>query len=191
MTITETQKQTAIDAINELCASQLEHETTHQDAGENYAYLVGESWCNQKTLDMVQSFNEEKRDHSVTDHFAADSYKSQWELLGVDKRWKDIEPDVLADLTLEWALDMVPGSIYGPFGNDCIVLDSFGVGEIEVPLDHLGIDAITMDLIRESCDAYISGNDYAYIATDAVWDAVVNVEALNTEIEQYITSMES
>jgi hypothetical protein len=47
-----------------------------------------------------------------------------------------------------------------------------------------------MDLIRESCDAYISGNDYAYIATDAVWFAVVNVEALNIEIEQYIDSME-
>ena len=191
MTITETQKQAAIDAINELCESQLEYETSHQDAGENYVQLVGESWCNQKNLDMVQSFNEEKRDHSVTDHFAKDSYKPQWQLLGVDKRWKDIEPDVLADLTLEWALDMVPGSIYGPFGNDSIVLDSYGVGEIEVPLDHLGIDAITMDLIRESCDAYISGTDYAYIATDAVWYAVVNVEALNTEIEQYITSMES
>ena len=64
-------------------------------------------------------------------------------------------------------------------------------GEIEVCLDHLGIDAITLDLIRESCDAYISGTDYAYISTDAVWYAVVNVENLNVAIEDYITSMES
>ena len=35
MTITETQKQAAIDAINELCESQLEYETSHRDAGEN------------------------------------------------------------------------------------------------------------------------------------------------------------
>ena len=185
MTITETQKQVAIDAINKLCEQQLEYETRHQDAGENYAHLAGESWCNQKTLDMVQSFNEEKRDHSVKDHFASDSYKPQWELLGIDKRWKDIEPDVLADMALE-SFDMVPGSIYGPYGNDCIVLDSYAVGEIEVHLEHLGIDNITMDLIRESCDAHISGTNYAYISTDAVWFAVVNVEALNAEIEAHL-----
>ena len=74
----------------------------------------------------------------------------------------------------------------GPICDDCIVLESFHLGEIEVSLDHLGIDNITMDLIRESCDAYISGNDYAYISTDAVWYAVVNVEALNTEIEAHL-----
>ena len=101
-----------------------------------------------------------------------------------------MEPDVLADMALE-TFNMVPGSIWGPDGDDCIVLESFHIGEIEVDLGRLGIDAITMDLIRESCDAYISGTDYAYIATDAVWYAVVNVEALNIEIEQYINSMES
>ena len=182
--------QNAIDAINELCKQQLEYETRHRYAGDGYAHLVGESWCNQKTLAMVKSFNEEKRDNGVKDHFAKNSYKPQWQLLGVDKRWKDIEPDVLADMALE-TFDMVPGSIWGPYGDDCIVLEGFPIGEIEVELGHLGIDAITRDLIRESCDAYISGTDYAYIATDAVWYAVVNVEALNIEIEQYITSMES
>lgn len=190
MTITETQKQNAIDAINGLCELTLEYETRHGDAGNSYAHLVCESWRNQKTRDMVQSFNEEKRDHSVTDHFAPDSYKPQSELLGIDKRWKDIELDILADMALE-TFDMVPGSMWGPYGNDRIVLDSFPVGEIEVSLEHLGIDAITLDLIRESCEAYISGNDCAYIATDSVWSAVVDVEALNTEIEQYIDSVES
>ena len=63
MTITETQKQAAIDAINELCESQLEYETSHRDAGYGYADLVGESWCNQKTLAMVKSFSDEYLDN--------------------------------------------------------------------------------------------------------------------------------
>ena len=33
--------QNAIDAINELCESQLEYETSHRDAGDGYAHLVG------------------------------------------------------------------------------------------------------------------------------------------------------
>ena len=181
--------QDAIDAINEHCESQLEYETRHQDAGENYAHLVGESWCNEKTLDMVQSLNEEYLDNGENATQML-SYKPQWQLLGIDKRWKDIEPDVLADMALE-TFDMVPGSIWGPFGDDCIVLDSFPIEEIAADLGQLGIDGITMELIRESCEAYICGNDYAYIVTDVVWYAVVNVEALNAEIEQYIDSMES
>ena len=167
--------QNAIDAINEHCESQLEYETSHRDAGYGYAHLVGECWDEHSTYNMLKLFNEEKRDHGVKDHFAADSYKTQWQLLGIDKRWKDIEPDVLADMALE-TFNMVPGSIWGPDCDDCIVLESFHIGEVEVDLGHLGIDAITMDLIRDSCDAYISGNDYAYISTDAVWYAVVNVE---------------
>ena len=189
MTITETQKQAAIDAINELCESQLEYETSHRYAGDGYADLVSMLWDEHSTYNMIKLFNEEYLDNGENATQML-THKPQWQLLGVDKRWKDMEPDVLADMALE-TFNMVPGSIWGPYGNDCIVLDSYGVGEIEVGLDHLGIDGITMDLIRESCDAYISGNDCAYIATDAVWDAVVNVEALNTEIEDYITSMES
>ena len=182
--------QNAIDAINDLCESQLEYETRHRDAGEdNYAHLVGESWCNQKTRDMVQSLNEEKRDHGVKDHFAADTYKPQWQLLGIDKRWKDIEPDVLADMALE-TFDMIPG----PYENDCIVMESFQVGEIEVDLGHLGIDNITMDLIRESCDAYISGGsitDYAYISTDSVWFALLDVRSFNCQIAKHFERSET
>ena len=36
--------------------------------------------------------------------------------------------------------NMVPGSIWGPYGNDRIVLEGFPIGEIEVDLGHLGID---------------------------------------------------
>ena len=186
--------QNAIDAINELCESQLEYETIHQDAGNNYSYLLGESWCQQKTRDMVQSFNEEKHNPSVKDPFSKDSYKPHWQLVGIDPRWKDIEPESLADMALE-TFDMVPGSNWGPYGNhrgpsikvsQYIVLDSYPVQEVEVNLGHLGIDGITIDLIRESCDAYISEDGYAYITTDVVWYAVINVENLNAAIEEYI-----
>ena len=165
--------QNAIEAVDSYCESQLEYETSHRDAGDSYADLVSGLWYKQKTCDLIQSLSEE-----------ADL--ANYKPLEIDERWKDIEPDVLADMALE-TFNMVPGSIWGPYGDDCIVLESFHIGEIEVELGPLGIDASTMDLIRESCDAYISGTDYAYIATDAVWYAVVNVEALNIEIEQYIT----
>ena len=41
------------------------------------------------------------------------------------------------------------------------------------------------------CDFYISGNDFVYIPTDAVWYTIVNVENLNAEIEHYINDKES
>ena len=189
MTITETQKQNAIDAINELCESQLEYKTSHRDAGDSYADLVSELWDEHSTYNMLEMFNGEYLDNGENATQML-TYKPLWELLGVDKRWTDIEPDVLADMALE-TFNMVPGSIWGPDCDDCIVLESFHIGEIEVDLGQLGIDAITMDLIRESCDAYISGTDYAFVSTDAVWYAVVNVENLNVAIEDHIASMES
>ena len=122
MTITETQKQNAIDAINELCESQLEYETSHRDAGDSYADLVSGLWYKQKTCDLIQSLSEE-----------ADL--ANYKPLEIDERWKDIKPDVLAGIALE-TFNMVPGSIWGPYGDDCIVLESFHIGEVEVSLDH-------------------------------------------------------
>ena len=120
--------QNAIEAVDSYCESQLEYETSHRDAGYGYADLVGESWCNQKTLAMVKSFSDEYLDkgENATQML---SYKPQWQLLGIDKRWKDIEPDILADMALE-TFDMVSGSIWGPYGNDCIVLDSYGSAKL-------------------------------------------------------------
>jgi len=189
--ITETQKQNAIDAINSLCESALEYETSNYDAGNNYAFMVAESWDEQKTLDLFQSFNEEIRTTElanclvhVKEHFASDSYKHQWQLLGIDKRWKDIESDVIASMALD-SFYMAAGSIFGPFGSDCIILDSFYVGEIGVDLDQLDIDPLIMDLVRESCDAYITGSDFAYISTDSGWFAVLDVGMFNAQIEQH------
>ena len=173
--------QNAIDAINDLCESMLEYET-RGEAGDNYSHMTVESWTDQKTLDLLESLNEEKRDHSVKDYFAEGSYKAQWELLGVDARWKTIDPDVLADMALE-SFDMAAGSIFGCF-QDGITLDGYAVQEIEVDLDSLGIDSVTLDQVREDCEAYISGNR-AYVSTDAVWYALLDVESFNTAIHNH------
>lgn len=166
MTIEQAQ---AIEAVNELCESMVEYETTHADAGENYARLVGKSWF----LPVHSSL--------------AEGLYRGWETLGIHPRWKDIEPDVLTDMALE-SFTMESGSAYHtPEG---IVLDGFPVGEVEIDLSNLGIDGVTMEYIRESCDAYISG-DSAYVSTDAVWYAVLDITTFNAHIQQYVNDKES
>jgi hypothetical protein len=178
-----TKQQDTIDAIDDLCESRVEYETTHRDAGDAYAHMPAESWTDHDTKCLLESLNEEKRDHAVKDHFAADSYKPQWELLGVDKRWQALDPDLLADMALE-SFSMSAGSTYGGY-EDGITLAGYPVQEIEIDLEHLGIDSVTMDIIRESCDAYISGTDRAYVTTDVVWFALLDIEAFNSQIANH------
>ena len=175
--------QDAIDLVNDTCESMLEYETRHGDAGDAYGHLPAESWTDTDTTNLLESLNEEKRDHSVKDHFAPDSYKPHWQILGIDPRWQSIDPDTLADIALE-SFEMQAGSIYGPFDGG-ITLASYAVQEIEIDLSHLGIGGVTLDFIRESCDAYISGDDLAYVTTDSVWYAVLDVEWFNINIEQW------
>ncbi len=157
----------AIEAVNDLCESMVDYETTHADAGENYAHLVGESWDIQKTRDMVKKLNC---------------------CLVIDPRWEDIDPDVLADMALE-SFVMESGHAYGvPSG---IVLDGFPVGEVEVDLSGLDIDGVTMEYISESCEAYLSGDGYAYVSTGVAWYAVLDVQMFNAHIEQYVNDKES
>jgi len=64
------------------------------------------------------------------------------------------------------------------------VLDSYAIQEIEIDLGHLAIDGITLDFIRESCDAYISGTDLAYMTSDSVWCAVVDPVEFQAAIKE-------
>jgi hypothetical protein len=148
----------------------VEYETTHRDAGDNYAHLVAEDWDALETRDLIEGL-----------------YRN-WETLGIHPRWKDIEPDVLADIALE-SFTMESGSAYHKQSG--IVLDAFLVGEIEIDISNLGIDGITIDYIREACEAYMSGNDYAFVSTDAAWYAVLDVPMFNAQIEQYVNDKES
>ena len=166
--------QMAIDAINSLCADQEEYETRHGDAGDNYSHMVAESWsitCHDSLVEQMAETVLKCGDSSDPDY---------WK--GVDPRWKDLEPDTLDDMALE-SFTMQAGSIWGPYDGG-IVLAAYPVGEIEVELESLGIDAVTMDYIRESCDAYISGCDRASISTDSVWYAVLDIDMMNDYISQ-------
>ncbi len=147
----------AIAAINEHCESQLEYETTHKDSGDNYSHMPAESWCKESEKRLIEQCTE-------------------LDLFGLD-------PDELSDIALE-NFRMVSGHIFG-LDPDWIVLDSYHVQEIEIELSELGIDAVCMDVIRESCEPYISGTDRAYMTTDCVWYAAIKRDKFQKLIAEY------
>lgn len=140
----------AIQLINEHCETCVEYETTHKDAGDNYSHMPRESWCNEELRRLIDQCK--------------------------DVDFNGLDADHIADIALE-NFRMYRGTIYGISGDkpdsDYIILDSFHVQEVEIDLSSLGIDGVTMDVIRESCDAYISGTNMAYVATQAVWYAAI------------------
>jgi len=148
--------------IRHLLTDVVSYETSHIDAGNNYAFMVAESWVESNTDSLVKALQD---------------------CDGIDSRWKDIDPDILADYALD-SFNMESGHIFSSHSG--IVLESFSVGEIEIDLESLGIDELTMDYIRESCDAYIrDGSTLAYISTDAVWLAVLDIEMFNLHIAHH------
>tara|TARA_R110002153_G_scaffold34404_1_gene102959 strand:+ start:240 stop:782 length:543 start_codon:yes stop_codon:yes gene_type:complete len=151
----------AIDAIDAHCVNQLEYEESHDDAGDAYAHMVAESWCSQKDSDLLRDLKA----------WSIDS-------MGLDS-------DVLSDIAID-LFTMESGHMFSNMSAHKIVLGSYAIQEIEIELDHLGIDAITMDLIRESCDAYINDSGCAYMTTDAVWFAVVDPYAMQQAIIDYV-----
>lgn len=148
----------ARDALNEAIAWQVEYEESHQDAGDAYGHMPRESWTGDDTRRLVESLGE-------TDD--------------IDPRWRDIDPDRLADIALE-SFDMKPGSIWGPYDGG-VVIGGYPVSEIEIQLDSLGVDGIALECVKDSLDAHVSG-DFAYVSTDAAWYAVLNVEMFNAAI---------
>ena len=171
----------AVSLVNDFVADQVEYEESHQDAGENYAHMLSESWTDQKTRDLVQALNEEIRDHAVDDYFAPASHKPTWEVHGVNPRWKELDRDTLSDLALE-AFLMCSGSMFGPYEGG-IVLDGYPIGEVEIDLQYLGL-AQGLSRITDSCDCYIQGN-LVYQSTDAAWFAVLHVEGFNALIADH------
>lgn len=174
--------QLAIDAVNELCESQLDYEESHDDAGDCYSHMVAESWDSQKDSDLLRDLTGPEVYQNV-DYDVNGVWQPQW-----STKWSidpmGLESDVLSDLAIDLFV-MQRGSIHGCY-TDGIVLGAYAIQEIEIDLDRLGIDAITMDLIRESCDAYITGTDRAYMTTDAVWFAVVDPDAMQQAIIDYV-----
>ena len=178
-----TNKQNAIDIINEVVLDYIEYETTHGDSCEAYSFLVGESWDKYSTSRLMDGFKEWKRDVTV-DCLSDYSYKEHWEVLSISPKWKNINLDSLVDIALE-SFTMESGSIYGSFCGG-IVLESFAVGEVEVFLEDIELpEGINLKDIENDCECYISGTSYGYGATDSVWFAVLHVPTFNELIEQH------
>jgi hypothetical protein len=159
--------QLAIDAVNEHCSDQLGYEEYHVDSGDNYSHMVSESWCTESEKRLADQFIGKDVADLSKGCFEDGRWVPEWTIdtMGLDM-------DTLSDMAI-YLFTMVPGHMFGPSKNG-IILESYPVGEIEIDLDHLGIDGITMDLIRESCDASITGTGCAHMNTDAVWYAVVD-----------------
>jgi hypothetical protein len=165
----------AVQDLNAYLESVLEYETRHGDAGDAYAYIVPDSVSLQdvqRQLDaevLLQGPGETALDAKWSPKFPLD-------LRGLD-----------LDRVIELALDcfeMVPGSIWGPYGDAGLVLAGFPVQEIETELPEQ-FCGLLLDLIGDNgTDAYIpEGGRLAYMATDASWYACVSVRDLQDAID--------
>ena len=165
MELTESQ----IEQINSLIAERVSYEDEHQDAGNDRAHLLGESWHSEHDNRLLEQLADLGIDHSAVDF------------------------DQLAEDVIFWA-EMVPSHLYdnSPKSGQ-ILLDSFPVGEMEVEIsaEELGVDRITAEMINEmnrSCDAYFRAGVrslgdscdycYAYIGSDRSWDAQISAKTV-------------
>ena len=174
-----TKVQETIGAVHDHIEDMLDYETSHIDAGDNYAYLVPEELC---ASDIIKLLNEEVRDYGVADHFDPVSYKARAEVMGLAPEWRTLEPEELEEVVVE-AFEMSSGHMYGPFCNRLGVA-SFHVSEIEVDISDLieDLTATQADEVIAGCAYHVSKHGlsaYAYAATDAVWFAVIDVDRFN------------
>jgi hypothetical protein len=161
-TMTQEQRDDLVEAINALCEQALEYETTHDDAGGAYEFMVPEGWADSDTDRLVSSL------HNLPD---------------VDPRFARLDPDQIAAYALD-SVRMEPGSIFGPLTG--IVLGAWPVQEIEITLHDIATEA-EVQAVAGDCDAYISDSGFAYMATDAVWFALLDVDMFNAYVDQHMS----
>ena len=158
-----------IEQINSMIADRVEYEEEHQDAGGNYAHLLGESWHSDHDKRLADQLAELKIDHSAVDF------------------------DQLAEDVIFWA-EMVPSHIYDRSPRPgTILLDSYLIGEIEIEIsaEELGCDRISAEMIEQlnrSCDAYFRAGVrslgdscdycYAYVSSERSWDTQISAETV-------------
>ena len=172
--------QLAIDAVNDFCNQQLEYEENHRDAGDNYSHMVAESWDSEQEKRLIEQLKGPEVQDKEKDYFDPERWGAAWDIDPMG-----LEPDEIADIALD-IFHMEPGHIFSNMESDFIVLNAYGVGEIEFDLEHLGIDGVTFDLIEESCDCYISGTGRDFMTSDSVWFAVVKPQELQQAIQDKV-----
>jgi len=168
--LNDEQRDELTTAINALTQADYEYETTHIDAGNNYAHMPAESWSRTDDSELVR------------------------QLAGFGINTRGLESDVLSAIALD-IFEMQSGSIYMPSG--LIVLAGYAVGEIESQVEFSAISvpsigAVTaehLDAVRRDIDSYIGSLDDSrallYSTTDCVWYAVVEPGAMQEAIDEY------
>lgn len=175
-------KDAAIEDLNAYFADVLEYETRHGDAGDAYAQCV-------EDVDLQDVQHQLDAEVMVkAEDGTGDSLGYKWiKKLDLDLRGLDVED--VARLALE-VFRMEAGSIFGPYGEDGLVLASFAVQEIETEVPD-AFEEVLECIGDNATDAYITGTGLAYIATDAVWYAVVSVKDLQDAIDAEVLEGEN
>jgi hypothetical protein len=162
----------AISDLNAYLNDQLEYETSHPDAGENYAYLVTEYDIDSQ--DIQRQLDEESYLHDAGETVGHWTRK-------LDLNLRGLPIARVIDLALD-CFNMVPGHMFGPY-EEGLILAAFPIQEIETEIPD-SFDDIVLGFIGDNgSDAYIKGR-FAYMSTDAVWYAVASVKALQAAIDQ-------
>ena len=175
----------ARDALNAYFEQCQEYEESHIDSGNNYADLVPD----QLIYIGVKSLRDEllkTRLRGGTENIGKPEYWQEIpEYEDLNPQWADLSDDDLLDISGD-CFNMVSGNIWGAYGDNRPVLASFPLQDIEIQFDHdsLGVDGVTFDFVKDNVDAYIKG-DCAYISTDAVWYAVLDIERFNAAIADH------
>ena len=153
--------QDIVERLNAMGESQVDYETTHKDAGDNYARMVAESWCSDQERALIAFMAEKEID------------------------WAGLEIDAIADCVLD-QFEMQSGHMWSAGNGDCL-LNAFPIGEIEIQIDaqEIGLDCVTKDLcetLSRRSDFFCTRQDgqtiLAYQGTDSVWDACISESAL-------------
>jgi hypothetical protein len=155
--------QEQVEKINSLIADRVEYEEEHQDSGDAYYHMLGESWHSEHDRRLADQLAELKIDLGAVDF------------------------DQLAEDVIFWA-EMVPSHIYDAAPRPgTILLDSYMIGEIEIEIsaEELGIAELSSaicDQLSRSCDAYFShcsaDRCFAYVSSDRSWDSQISAETV-------------
>lgn len=176
MALTEEQRDALIEAINADVEGQVEYATTHEDAGDAYAFMLTESHITHHEWRSIRAF-------------AADN-----DLTLPD----DDDLPEFQTLLLDYA-EMQSGGIYYP--TDVAVLAGYPVGEVESQHEFANLSAqlgftVTADDVKAvsgDVDAHISDSMQAdsfltYSGTDSVWYHIVTLPKLREALAAFKAS---
>jgi hypothetical protein len=159
--------------IADYTEAHVEYETTHPDAGNDYAHLVRESYGYR---DIKSDIREFAKDNDIA-----------------TEGWIDDHIEEIIEACLD-RFEMTSGDIYGPDDSNVLTLDSFPCGEVEceIDLNQPPFSAVDTQFQRHlaACWLHYHGSDvclryspspwgpitYSYEETDAAWYATIDAD---------------